>query len=66
MTQTKRIYLQRRRKRHKFVLMGGPQPIVGDILSIEGEEWTVVKTEDTEIILTIPAEARGSEPPKTA
>jgi hypothetical protein len=46
----KRITVQRGRCKRSFVLTAGPIPEVEDVCTLGGEDWIVVKVEETDII----------------
>jgi hypothetical protein len=44
-----RIVLQLGRLRKSLILSGPPIPRVGDVCTINGQDWPVVRTEDVEV-----------------
>ena len=51
MSTALRITLKRGKNRRTFVLTDGPRPDIGDICTLNGEDWTVTKAEETPIIV---------------
>ena len=47
---THRIHIQHGRQKRHFVLCGGPVPRVGDITTLNGQDWIVTKVEATKIL----------------
>lgn len=50
MKPAKRIHLKRGKQKRKFILCGGVIPEAGDVCTLKGEDWEVVKVEETEIV----------------
>ena len=55
MSTALRITLKRGKKRRSFVLMDGPRPDPGDVCTINGEDWIVIKSEETQILASFSA-----------
>ncbi len=50
----KQITLKRGRTTKRVVLVAPPYPEAGDVVTIDGEPWTVSKVANTRVIASIP------------